>query len=48
MHDTVLGEMHYIADDLDMGAWVQAGLARLERYLDRWRLFIELYPADTP
>jgi hypothetical protein len=25
--------MHYIADDLDMDAWVNAGLARLERYL---------------
>jgi hypothetical protein len=24
--------MHYIADDLDMDAWVNAGLARLERY----------------
>lgn len=28
--------MHYIADDLDMDAWVKAGLARLERYLACW------------
>jgi hypothetical protein len=28
--------MHYIADDLDMDAWVNAGLARLERYLAWW------------
>jgi len=47
MHDTERGETHYIADDLDMDAWVKAGLARLERYLARWRLFTELYPADA-
>ena len=40
--------MHYIADDLDIDAWVKAGLARLERYLASWRLFTELYPADAP
>jgi peptide-methionine (S)-S-oxide reductase len=40
--------MHYIADDLDMDAWVNAGLARLERYLACWRIFIELYGDDTP
>jgi hypothetical protein len=40
--------MHYIADDLDTDAWVKGGLARLERYLASWRLFTELYPADTP
>jgi hypothetical protein len=38
--------MHYIAEDLDMDSWVKAGLARLERYLACWGLFIELYPAD--
>jgi hypothetical protein len=47
MHDTAPGETHYIADDLDMGAWVRAGLAKLERYLESWRLFTELYPADA-
>jgi hypothetical protein len=47
MHDTVAGETHYIADDLDMDAWVQAGLDRIERYLACWRLFTELYPADA-
>jgi hypothetical protein len=40
--------MHYIAEDLDMDSWVKAGLARLERYLACWGLFIELYPADAP
>jgi hypothetical protein len=40
--------MHYIADDLEMDAWVKAGLARLERYLACWRLFTQLYPADAP
>jgi hypothetical protein len=40
--------MHYIADDLDMDAWVEAGLTRLKRYLACWRLFTELYPADAP
>jgi hypothetical protein len=40
--------MHYLADDLDMDAWVNAGLARLERYLACWRLFIELYGGDAP
>jgi hypothetical protein len=40
--------MHYIANDLDMDAWVKAGLARLERYLACWRIFTELYPADVP
>ena len=39
--------MHYIAADLDMEAWVRAGLARLEHYLACWRRFTELYPADT-
>jgi hypothetical protein len=39
--------MHYIADDLDMEAWVNAGLARLERYLACWRLFTELYRDDA-
>jgi hypothetical protein len=40
--------MHYIAEELDMDSWVKAGLARLERYLACWGLFIELYPADAP
>jgi len=40
--------MHYIADDLDMDAWVNAGLARLERYLACWWLFTELYRGDAP
>jgi hypothetical protein len=38
--------MHYIAADLDMERWVNAGLARLEHYLACWCRFIELYPAD--
>ena len=40
--------MHYIADDLDLDSWVKAGLARLERYLDSWGLFMDLYPGDAP
>jgi hypothetical protein len=40
--------MHYIADDLDMDAWVNAGLARLERDLACSRLFTELYRGDAP
>jgi hypothetical protein len=40
--------MHYIADDLDLDSWVKAGLARLERYLACWGLFMELYPGDAP
>jgi len=40
--------MHYIADDLDLDSWVEAGLARLERYLACWGLFGELCPADAP
>jgi hypothetical protein len=39
--------MHYIADDFDMEAWVNAGLARLERYLACWRLFTKLYRDDA-
>jgi hypothetical protein len=39
--------MHYIADDLDGQAWVNAGLARLEHYLACWRLFTDLYPTDA-
>jgi len=39
--------MHYIADDLDMDSWVKAGLARFERYLACWRLFIERYPTEA-
>ena len=39
--------MHYIADDLYTDAWVKAGFAKLEHYLALWRLFTELYPADT-
>jgi hypothetical protein len=46
MHDTARGKMHYIATDLDSGAWVKAGFARLEDYLLRWSLFRELYPSD--
>jgi hypothetical protein len=38
--------MHYIAVDLETEAWVKAGLTRLEHYLDCWRTFTELYPAD--
>ncbi len=39
--------MQYIADDLDLDSWVKAGLARLERYLACWELFMELYPGDA-
>jgi hypothetical protein len=39
--------MHYIADDLDLEAWVNAGLARLECYLACWLLFTELYRDDA-
>jgi hypothetical protein len=39
--------VHYISADLDMEAWVRAGLVRLEHYLACWRRFTELYPADT-
>jgi hypothetical protein len=46
MHNAARGEMHYIAADLDSRAWVETGLARLEDYLDCWRLFRELYPSD--
>jgi hypothetical protein len=31
-----------------MDSWVKGGLARLERYRARSRLFIELYPATLP
>jgi hypothetical protein len=34
-----------IADDRETDAWVEAGLARLERYLASGRLFTEPYPA---
>jgi hypothetical protein len=39
---------HYVASELDVDAWVNVGIARLERYLTSWQLFTELYPADAP
>jgi hypothetical protein len=46
MHDIDPGEMHYIAADLDLREWVDAGFARLEDYLAYWSQFRELYPSD--
>ena len=41
MHDA-RGKLHYIAVDLESRTWVEAGLDRLEAYLDSWRQFGEL------
>jgi hypothetical protein len=46
MHDIARGEMHYIGDDLDSRAWVEAGFAKLKDYLACWSLFRDLYPSD--
>jgi hypothetical protein len=43
----VLGQMHYIAADLETNAWVDAGFTRLEQYLARWRLFTDRYGDDS-
>jgi hypothetical protein len=46
MHNSVRGEMHYMAADLDSPAWIEAGYVRLEDYLACWSLFKELFPSD--
>jgi len=38
--------VNYVAKELELEAWVEAGLARLEHYLDNWRVVSELYPID--
>ena len=41
--------MHYMADDLDIDAWVKAPASPgSSAYLASWGLFAELYPADAP
>jgi hypothetical protein len=47
MDDTALGEMHYIAADLDSGNWIEVGFARLEQYLAWWSLFSDLNPGTA-
>jgi hypothetical protein len=47
MHDTVRGEMHYIAADLDSRKWEEVGFAKLENYLAWWSLFRHLNPGTA-